>query len=114
MEKKAEEEMQQQEVERKKREEEVLDKKRKEAEEIQENLKKERPGHIKELLALDLEVASAGQMMKMMRNLGINSVGCVEKQDLKIKLIESIPELRIKMASKSQESTIKLPSSELC
>jgi len=107
-----EEEKKQEEDRKKKEEEEELERKRKEAQEAEERLKQERPGHVRDLLAMDLEQASAGQMNRMMRNLGISSMGCVEKQDLRKKLVESVPELRIKMGSKTQASSSQPTSSK--
>ncbi len=110
---KKEEEKKQEEERKRKEGEEELERKRKDVREAEEKLRQERPGHIRDLLAMDLEQASAGQMKRMMKNLGISSTGCVEKQDLRRKLIESVPELRIKMGSKSQASTSQ-PTSSKC
>ena len=100
--------------ERKKKEneeEELRRRKEKEVREAEEKLREERPKHIQELLSVDVESASAGQLKKMMRNLGISSTGCVEKQDLRKKLVDSVPELRIKVGSKTQPGSSSLPSS---
>jgi len=93
-------------------EEELRRKKQKEAREAEEKLREDRPRHIQELLSMDIESASAGQLKKMMKNLCISTTGCVEKQDLRKKLVDSVPELRIKVGSKTQPGSSSPPSSK--
>ena len=110
VEERKEEEMKLEAEKKKKEEEELL--KRKEAREAEEKLLRERPMHVQDLLAMDLDQASAGQLKRMMKNLGISTTGCVEKQDLKKKLVESVPELRIKMGDKTQGNASRVASSK--
>lgn len=87
--KKTEEEKQRQEEEK----EEKKDKERCEAEKI---LRMERPKNLEELLKMDLDTAKIRDIRNIMGKMGVSTHGCVERADLKKKLMDNVPELRIR------------------
>ena len=93
-----EEEYQKREEERAKKEQEEEQEKDQKARIIREKLRKQREEHMDELLQMDLESASIKELKTIMSKVGVSSVGCLSKQDLKDKLYSEVPELRIRRA----------------
>jgi flagellar biosynthesis GTPase FlhF len=70
-----------------------------------EKLRKERPQHLEELLRMDLESAPARELKGIMEKMGISSLGCLSKKDLKEKLMDGVPELRFRVSNESSPSS---------
>lgn len=87
------------------------EKKRKEEEEEQERdqklrlsnerLRQERPQRLEELLKMDLDSAPIKELKSIMEKMAISPRGCLNRKDLKEKLVDSVPELRLKAPSGS-------------
>ncbi len=71
-----------------------------------EKRREDRPKHLRELLKMDLDTAPARDLKATMIKMGIPLRGCVEKADLKKKLIESVPELRMEVERRASEASI--------
>ena len=56
---------------------------------------------MRKLLDLDLSAASVKQLKGIMKGMGISSVGIFEKGDLQKHLVQSVPELRLHLQSRS-------------
>lgn len=94
------------EAEDKKRQEEEEQKKRHEKIKKSAEIRREsRPQHLEELLKMDLDTASIKDMKAIMIKMGISPHDCFEKTDLKKKLLESVPELRIATERKGSISS---------
>ena len=55
---------------------------------------------MRKLLDLDLSVAGGKHLKEIMKGMGISTVGIFEKGDLRKKLVQSVPELRLQLQSK--------------
>lgn len=64
-----------------------------------ERLRQERPQHLEELLKMDLDSAPNRELKNIMEKMAISSRGCLNRKDLKERLLESVPELRLKQPS---------------
>ena len=100
--------------EKKRKEEEEqqkLEQKRMRASEIR---REARPQHLEELMRMDLDKSSSKELKQIMLNMGIATHDCFEKSDLKKKLIDNVPELRMEMErrkSSSSQTSFSSPSS---
>lgn len=94
------------EAEKKRKEEEqrARDEARRREEEIR---RQNRPQAVAELLKTDLDVASVKVIKELMAKLGISSVDCLSKEDLKKKLVDNVPEYR-----QAQQAKGTQPSSD--
>lgn len=94
------------EVEDKKRQEEEEQKKRHEKIKKSAEIRREsRPQNLEELLKMDLDTASSKDMKAIMIKMGISPHDCFEKADLKKKLLENVPELRMAIERKESISS---------
>ena len=94
------------EAEDKKRQEEEEQKKRHEKIKKSAEIRREsRPQHLEELLKMDLDTASIKDMKAIMIKMGISFYDCLERGDLKKKLLERVPELRIATERKGSISS---------
>ena len=59
-----------------------------------------RSENVKKLLDLDLSVASTKDLKEIMKGMGISSGGIFEKGDLRKKLVQTVPELRMHLQSR--------------
>lgn len=90
--------MKEKEEEFQKREEERIRKEQEEDQKarlVRDKLRKQREDHLDELLQMDLDSSSVKELKVIMGKVGVSSVGCLSKQDLKDKLYKEVPELRI-------------------
>lgn len=60
-----------------------------------ERLRLERPQRLEELQKMDLDSAPIRELKSIMEKMGISSRGCLNRKDLKEKLMENVPELRL-------------------
>lgn len=74
-----------------------------------ERLRQERPHRLEELLKMDLDSAPIRELKNIMEKMGISPRGCLNRKDLQEKLLESVPELRLKQQSESSPNS---PSNE--
>ncbi len=72
----------------------------------EEKRRRERPQHLQELLKMDLDAASVRDLRAMMIKMGIPFQDCVEKSDMKRKLIDNVPELRMEMDRRASSASI--------
>lgn len=100
-----EEEFKKLEEEKKKKEEEEEHQKDLKRRQANERIRKERPQHLEELLKMDLDSSSIRDIKAIMIKLGVSPHDCFERGDLKKKLIENVPELRIKISSSSPQKS---------
>ena len=94
------------EEEKKKQEEEEqrkIDDKRKRTTEMR---REARPQHLEELLKMDLNSASVRDIKAIMIKMGISPHDCFERADLKKKLKENVPELRIALERQQSSASI--------
>ena len=71
--------------------------------------KETRPQHLEELLKMDLDTASIRDIKAIMIKMGISPHDCLERSDMKKKLRENVPELRMRsesVTSMSSQSSI--------
>ena len=95
-----EEERRKEEDEKKRREEEEQ-RARDEARRREEEARRQnRPQLVEELLRIDVEVAPIKVTKEVMTKLGISTADCLSKEDLKKKLMDSVPEYRLAQQSK--------------
>ena len=83
-----------------------------------ERLRQERPQRLEELRKMDLDHAPIRELKSIMEKMGISSVGCLSRKDLKEKLLENVPELRLTATSgtsptASSKTSVMGASSEL-
>lgn len=71
-----------------------------------ERLRQERPQHLEELRKMDLDHAPIRELKSIMERMGISPVGCLSRKDLKEKLLENVPELRLTATSGSSPGKI--------
>lgn len=69
----------------------------------EEDRLKNRPQHVQELLALDLNKAPIREIKSLMEKMHISHVGCTSRQDLKTQLVQQVPELRLKHEKETEE-----------
>ena len=60
-----------------------------------ERLRQERPKHLEELRKMNLDTSPIKELKGIMEKMCISSRGCISRKDLKEKLLESVPELRL-------------------
>lgn len=59
-----------------------------------EKLREMRPQHLEELRKMNLDSAPAKDIKNIMEKMHISTVGCINRSDLKEKLMQSVPELK--------------------
>ncbi len=91
-----EEEFRKKEEEKKKKEEEEEQEKDRKLRLENEKLRQERPKHLEELLKMDLDNTSIKSIKTIMEKMHISHRGCLDRKDLKERLMENVPELRIR------------------
>lgn len=74
-----------------------------------ERLRQERPQRLEELMKMDLDSAPIRELKNIMEKMRISSLGCLNRKDLKERLLDNVPELRLK-----QPSSPISPSKESC
>lgn len=99
--KEKEEEFQKKEEERKRKEEQEKDQKVRLA---NEKLRQQRAEHLEELLEMNLDSSSNKELKVIMEKMVISYVGCLSKDDLKERLMENVPELRIRKSGYRSKS----------
>lgn len=93
-----EEEFKKKDEEKKRKEEqEELDKDKK-LRLAREKLQELRPEHLKELQQMNLDKAPIRELKGIMEKMGISPRGCISRKDLKEKLLENVPELRLQQS----------------
>ena len=93
-----EEEFKKKDEEKKRKEEqEELDKDKK-LRLAREKLQELRPQHLEELRQINLDKAPIRELKGIMEKMGITSRGCISRKDLKEKLLENVPELRLQQS----------------
>ena len=90
-----EEEYKKKDEEKKKKENQEEEEKEKKRRLAKEKLQQERPKHLEELRKMDLDKVSYKELKTMMTKMDISYVGCIDRKDLKEKLLENVPELRL-------------------
>ena len=90
-----EEELRKKDEEKKRKEEEEEAEKDKKLRLENERLRKERPKYLEELLKMDLDSASIKNLKTMMEKMHVSHRGCLDRKDLKERLYENVPELRL-------------------
>ena len=106
-----EEEFRKKEEEKRKKEEEENKKDQKRRQTL-ERIRLERPQHVEELLKMDLDSASIRDIKSIMVKMGVSTHDCFERADLKQKLMDNVPELRINTISSSRNSSMSGKCSE--
>lgn len=94
--KEKEEEYKKKEEEKARREQEEEHEKDEKLRIAKEKLRKQKEEHLDELLKMDLDSSSIRELKAIMVKMGVSTVGCLSKQDLKEKLFDQVPELRIR------------------
>lgn len=61
-----------------------------------EKRRQERPEHLSELFKINLDSAPIRELKGIMEKMGIPSLGCIDRKDLKEKLHANVPELRLR------------------
>ena len=64
-----------------------------------------RPQHLEELLKMDLDSVSIRAIKDIMIRMGISPHDCFERRDLKKKLVDNVPELRMAMERRASISS---------
>lgn len=100
-----EEEMKKLEQEKKMKEEQQEQEKDRKRRLNNEKLRQERPQHLEELFKMDLDSATNKQLKAIMQKMGISFLGCLDRKDLKDKLMESVPELRLRQPDSQPKSS---------
>lgn len=73
---------------------------------VAEQRRKDRPQHLQELLKMDLDTAPVRDLRAIMIKMGIPYHDCVEKSDMKERLIDRVPELRMEIERKASAASI--------
>ena len=102
--KEREEELKKKEDERARKEKEEEQEKDAKQRLLREQLRKQREEHKEELFKMDLDSSSVRELKVIMEKMGISSRGCLSKADLKEKLFDQVPELRIRSSGYSPKS----------
>ncbi|XP_065884405.1 uncharacterized protein [Dysidea avara] len=71
-----------------------------------DDVRKKRPEFVAELLSMDLETAPAKEILIVMKKLGLNPAGCLERGDLIAALKEGVPELKEKLLTTQTSSKL--------
>lgn len=101
-----EEEFRKKEEERKRKEEEEEQEKDRKIRQENEKLRLERPKHLEELRKMDLDSTSIKSIKIIMEKMHVSHHGCLSRADLKERLMENVPELRImKPRTRSRNSS---------
>ena len=101
-------------MEEKKRQEEEEEKRRDEKRKRNAEYRKEtRPQHLDELLRMDLDSAPIRDIKGIMIKMGISPHDCLERSDMKKKLRENVPELRMRTESVTSMSSQSSVSSNM-
>ena len=90
-----EEEFRKKEEEKKRKEEEEEKEKDRKRRLENEKLREERPKFLQELLQMDLDNCSIKSIKTIMDKMHVSHRGCLNRQDLKERLMENVPELRL-------------------
>lgn len=90
-----EEEFRKKEEERKRKEEEEEKEKDRKLRLANERLREERPKFLQELLQMDLDNCSIKSIKTIMDKMHVSHRGCLNRADLKERLLENVPELRL-------------------
>ena len=100
------------EVEEKKRQEEEEEKRRDEKRKRNAEYRREtRPHHLEELLKMDLDTAPIRDIKAIMIKMGISPHDCLERSDMKRKVRENVPELRMTMEKSESFQSMSSQSS---
>ena len=91
-----EEEFRKKEEEKKRKEEEEEQEKDRKLRLENEKLRKERPKLLEELMKMDLDTTSIKSIKIIMEKMHVSHRGCLDRKDLKDRLLENVPELRIR------------------
>ena len=90
----------------KKRKEEEEQRAKEEARRREEEVRRQnRPQAVEELLGIDVEVAPVRVTKEVMAKLGISTTDCLNREDLKRKLMDSVPEYRQAQQSRGPQQT---------
>ena len=69
------------------------------ARKIDADNRKKRPEFVAKLLSMDLKTAQTKEIIDVMKKLGLNPAGCLDRNDLIAALKEGVPELKMKLAA---------------